>query len=238
MKIRLAVSLIIAVIVITIISGVMYAKKKPKPKTNPPVQQQDKGGSQKLPPVEVREYKGEKLSAISEFVENTIKGPQQIDRKTYRLEIAGLVNKPKKLAYEDILEKHKLYSKVITLNCVEGWSVKILWEGPLLSDVLNEAGVSPKANTVIFHCFDGYSSSLPLDYIVDKKIILASRINGVELPPERGFPFMVAAENRYGYKWAKWVTSIELSSDPNYKGYWEGRGYSNDGTLGKDFFSK
>ena len=51
-------------------------------------------------------------------------------------------------------------------------------------------------------------------------------------PAERGFPFQVVAESKYGYKWAKWITSIELSSDLNFKGYWESYGYSNDGATG------
>ena len=31
------------------------------------------------------------------------------------------------------------------LNCVEGWSVDILWKGVLLSDLLEEAGYDPPA---------------------------------------------------------------------------------------------
>ena len=53
-------------------------------------------------------------------------------------------------------------------------------------------------------------------------------MNGQEIPPERGFPFQVVAEDRFGYKWAKWVTGIEVSDDENYRGYWEQRGYDND----------
>jgi len=39
---------------------------------------------------------------------------------------------------------------------------------------------------------------------------------------------LVVAEDKLGYKWARWVNEIELSDDENYKGYWEKRGYSND----------
>jgi DMSO/TMAO reductase YedYZ molybdopterin-dependent catalytic subunit len=54
-------------------------------------------------------------------------------------------------------------------------------------------------------------------------------MNAVRVPDERGFPVLVVAEDKWGYKWAKWVTEIELSTDPNYRGYWESRGYSNNG---------
>ena len=179
---------------------------------------------------EVREYKGEKLDSVNDFRENSIEGPQYIDINDYNLEITGLVVNPKKYTYDEVLS-HQAYSKVITLYCVEGWSAKILWEGVLLRDLLNEAGVKQGALTVIFHAYDGYTSSLPLDYVMNNDILLAYKMNNVTLPPERGFPFQVVAEDKWGYKWVKWVTKIEISGDPNYKGYWESNGYDNNGDI-------
>jgi DMSO/TMAO reductase YedYZ molybdopterin-dependent catalytic subunit len=187
--------------------------------------------------VEIREYEGEKLSSISDFRENSIAGPQQVSLEDYELEITGLVDKPLALTYEQVLDR-KQYSKVVTLHCVEGWDATILWEGVLLDDLLNQAGAQDSAVTVIFHAADGYTSSLPLEYVRQNKIMLAYRMNGVELPPERGFPFQVVAESKWGYKWVKWVTKIELSADPNYRGYWESRGYNNDGDLSGPIFER
>ena len=120
----------------------------------------------------------------------------------------------------------------------KGWSVKILWEGVLLKDLLNEAKIKPESNTVIFYAYDGYSSSLPLKYVMDNNIILAYKMNGVTIPPERGFPFQIVAEDKWGYKWVKWVTKIELSSDSNYKGYWEEAGYNQKGDLQGPIFEE
>ncbi len=64
---------------------------------------------------------------------------------------------------------------------------------------------------------------------------MAYRMNGATLLPERGFPFQLVAEDKYGYKWIKWITEIELSSDSDYRGYWESRGYSNTGDLKDEF---
>ena len=191
-----------------------------------------------LAPVQVKEYQGEQLSAINDFHDNSIKGPQRVNMDSYRLEVTGLVDKPLSYTYADVVTGHKGYSKPVTLDCVEGWSVKILWEGVLVSDLINPAGVQPAANTIIFHAYDGYTTSLPLGYVLDNNILLACKINGVELPPERGFPFQLVAEDKWGYKWIKWVTKIELSDNPDYKGYWEQGGYSNDGSLDKPFFEK
>lgn len=119
------------------------------------------------------------------------------------------------------------FQKVTTLNCVEGWSVTYLWTGVKLKDVLEQAGYDPHAKIVIFKCYDGYTTSLPLDFIINRNILLAYKMNGVVMPPERGFPFQVVAEDQLGYKWAKWVTDIQVSNDTNYRGYWEQRGYEN-----------
>jgi DMSO/TMAO reductase YedYZ molybdopterin-dependent catalytic subunit len=182
---------------------------------------------------ELREYQGQKLSSINDFRENSIKGPQQVDINTYTLSVAGMVNNTVSYSYEDVLG-HQSLQKVATLHCVEGWDVTLLWEGVLVRDLIAEAGPKPGAKTVIFYAADGYSTSLPLDYIQNNDIMLAYRMNDVQLPPERGYPFQLVAEGKWGYKWLKWVTRIELS-DQDYRGFWEQRGYSNDGDLNASF---
>jgi DMSO/TMAO reductase YedYZ molybdopterin-dependent catalytic subunit len=186
---------------------------------------------QKRYPGEIRDYEGQKLSSIGDFRENSIKGPQQINESTYRLTITGLVNQTVEYTYDDVINSFQKYQRVITLHCVEGWSVKILWEGFLLKDLLNEAGINPEAVVVIFYAYDGYSTALPLDYILDNNILIAYKMNGLPLPPERGFPFQLVAESKYGYKWIKWIMQIELSDNTDYLGYWESRGFSNDANL-------
>jgi len=184
--------------------------------------------SRMLYPEEIREYEGQDLSSVGDFMENSIRGPQHINASTYRLTITGLANKTVEYSYADVINGFQKYQKVVTLHCVEGWSVKILWEGFLVKDLLEEVGINPQAVVVIFRAYDGYSTSLPLDYILDNDILIAYKMNGLVLPPERGFPFQLVAESKYGYKWIKWITEIELSDNVEYKGFWEGRGWPND----------
>jgi len=182
---------------------------------------------QPLYPQEIREYEGENLSSISNFRENSIKGPQHVSNATYRLTITGLVNTTASYTYDEVLSSFQKYQKVVTLHCVEGWSAKILWEGFLVKDLLQAAGIDNRTQVVIFRAYDGYSTSLPLDYLLNNDIIIAYKMNGVVLPPERGYPFELVAESKWGYKWIKWITEIELSDNVDYKGYWESRGYPN-----------
>jgi DMSO/TMAO reductase YedYZ molybdopterin-dependent catalytic subunit len=188
-----------------------------------------------LQAVEVREYQGEKLGSVGDFRENSIRGPQQVNITDYRLVIDGLVQEPKSYSYDNVLSGFPVYRKVVTLFCVEGWEVTILWEGVLVRDLIRAAGPEASANTVVFTAADGYTSSLPLDYLVQNDILLAYRMNNMTLPTERGFPFQLVAEDRWGYKWVKWVTGITLSDDTEYRGYWESRGYAQGGELNRSF---
>jgi DMSO/TMAO reductase YedYZ molybdopterin-dependent catalytic subunit len=182
-----------------------------------------------LEPGEIREYEGQPLSSINDFRENSIQGPQYIDKESYELSVTGLVEAPMTYSYDSIVENLDHHLKVLTLNCVEGWSVKLLWEGVLVRNVIEEAGVLDDAKVIIFHAYDGYSTSFPIDYIIENDILLAHKMNNVTLPPERGFPFELVAEGKWGFKWIKWITTIELSDDEEYRGFWESLGYSNSG---------
>ena len=186
--------------------------------------------------VEVQEYQGEKLSSVIDFRENSIKGPQEINKNDYELKITGLVQNPQILGYNQTLKKFQAYKKVVRLYCVEGWSVNILWEGILVTDILEEVQPTDDAKIIIFHAEDGYTTSLPIEYINENNILMAYKMNNVTLPIERGFPFQLVAESKWGYKWIKWITEIELSSDESYEGYWERRGYSNSANITESFF--
>jgi DMSO/TMAO reductase YedYZ molybdopterin-dependent catalytic subunit len=186
---------------------------------------------------ELREYEGQRLDPISKFSENSIKGPRRVDIEAYRLKVAGLVDKPLTLSYDEVLARPS-ESRVMVVHCVEGWDVKVLWQGVPLAALIDAAGAKPAANTVIFRSADGYSTSLPLAYVRQKDILLAFKMNGLTMPTERGFPFEVAAEGKWGYKWAKWVETIELSDNPDFRGYWERQGYNNNGDLSGPMFEK
>jgi DMSO/TMAO reductase YedYZ molybdopterin-dependent catalytic subunit len=189
-----------------------------------------------LDAIEINEYQGEKLGSVYDFRENSIKGPQYISKENYTLGISGMVIPKINLTYNEILNDFKHYKKLVTLNCVEGWSVKILWEGILIKDLLKFTNITNNASIIIFHAYDGYTTSLPIDYLLDNNIIIAFKMNNVTIPPERGFPFQLVAESKWGYKWIKWITEIEISDNEFYEGYWESRGYSNNADLNNSFF--
>lgn len=177
---------------------------------------------------EITEYNGQKLNSVNDFRDEAIIGDQHIDNSTYTLDVTGLVAKETIFTYDEVVNNHTHYQKVVTLHCVEGWEVTALWEGVLVKDLLADAGYDQNAAIVIFYAQDGYTTSLPLSYIVNNNTMLAFKVNGLVLPQDRGFPFRLVAEGKLGYKWIKWVTKIEVSNNTSFLGYWESNGYSND----------
>lgn len=175
---------------------------------------------------EIRDYKGVRLDPSVGPRDNSIKGVQNVDITTYNLKVTGLIEKPISLSYEEVLAMDA-YERLITLYCVEGWEATVLWKGARLNDIIDLAGAKETADTVIFHCVDGYTTSMPLQTIIDKDMLLAYNSNGIELPASLGFPFIVVAEDKLGYKWARWVNEIELTDNAYYQGFWEKNGYDN-----------
>jgi len=176
---------------------------------------------------EITEYNGARLDPAIGPRDNSINGVQWVNIADYRLVIAGLVENPLRLAYEEVLALES-YERKITLYCVEGWDATVLWQGVRIMEIIDMAKAQAQANTLIFYCVDGYTTSLPLQTVKDRDLILAYSANGLDLPLELGYPFIVVAEDKIGYKWARWVNKIELSDNQNYKGFWEQNGYSNE----------
>ena len=190
--------------------------------------------SSNLSEVESVEYRGMKLLPLNRQGNNAITGTQRIDKETFRLEVTGLTERELNLSYKQILEL-PAYSELVYMPCVEGWGFYARWTGFRVTDLLNLTGLKPGASYVLFTSADGYSTSLPLEYLRENNILLAYGINNVTLPQDRGFPLQLVAKDKYGYKWAKWITRIEVMNNDT-KGYWETRGYSNSANVGEPPF--
>jgi DMSO/TMAO reductase YedYZ molybdopterin-dependent catalytic subunit len=183
---------------------------------------------------EIREYQGMRLDPAVGPRDNSISGIQYVDIESYELNVTGIVNAPLTLAYTDVL-KFPSFERLTTLYCIEGWKATILWKGVKLTDILEEAGgIDDKAKVLIFKAVDGYTTSIPIEKVIERDMIVAYKANGIDLPPEMGYPFIIVAEDRLGYKWARWIIEIEVSDDENYEGYWESRGYSNPASIPED----
>lgn len=179
-----------------------------------------------------RDFKGVGISEITPndmFYLTAYDGVADISPDTWQLRIEGLVEKPMTFKLED-LEKLMDRTEAVTLCCignpVGGDSIgNAVWEGVTLKRVLELAGPKSGIKKVVFSGGEGYTDSIPFDLAMDGVVFLAYRMNGVPLPREHGFPLRAVVPGIYGMKNVKWLQKVELV-DHDYKGYWEGKGWS------------
>jgi len=178
---------------------------------------------------------------------NGVTNPQDADYRrvvdqnfaNYALEIGGLVQKPMKIKYADLINM-PTKTQITRHDCVEGWSCIAEWTGVQLSTILTQVQPKPEAKFVVFDCFDTIERSLSgnvkyyetIDMVdaLHPQTILAHRMNGAALPIANGAPLRLRVERQLGYKHAKYIRSIKLVSSfanlgDGKGGYWEDRGY-------------
>ncbi len=154
-----------------------------------------------------------------------------VDGSSWRLQVSGLVDTPLTLTL-DQLQRMSFYDQYNTLECVSNTIGGDListaqWRGVRLKDVLNEAGLQPSADYVVFRAVDGYDVAIPLERAMLDGTLLAFEMNGEPLPTEHGYPLRAIVPGLYGMMNAKWITSIEAVSGP-YQGYWQVRGWTSN----------
>ncbi|ADO45829.1 oxidoreductase molybdopterin binding protein [Hydrogenobacter thermophilus TK-6] len=147
------------------------------------------------------------------------------DIKSYTFKVFGLVKNPLELSYEEML-KMPAVELVADFHCVTRWSVKdIQWEGVPTKYILELAKPEEKAKFVMIHCLEGYTTNIPIEYLLEEDTILAYRMNGQVLPRRHGYPLRLVLPKLYAWKSAKYVWGMEFM-EKDKPGFWEQRGYN------------
>ncbi len=116
---------------------------------------------------------------------------------------------------EDPLSQLPKVDQVSDFHCVTTWSKKELrWSGVRFCDFY-EHFILPKLsdtkiNYVYFRSQDGYKTSLPLEDLLKKDILLADKLDGTPLNVAHGAPLRLVAPAHYGYKNPKHVYDMEF----------------------------
>ena len=172
------------------------------------------------------------------FIRNHFQTPQ-ISADAWNLEIAGLVAKPLKLSYSDLLLTDPVRLPC-TMECAGNLSGgkgvgNALWSGVSLANLLKQAGIKQGATYVTFHGADSgggdglppgahFARAIPLEKALSDSSILAYEMNGSPLPPEHGFPLRALIGGWYGMDSVKWLTRIEVTDQP-FQGYFQQKLY-------------
>ncbi len=151
----------------------------------------------------------------------------QIDLKTWRLRVFGLVEEPFELSYDELRAMPASEYRG-DIHCVTRWSKKnTYWVGVKFADLMARAKPLSKATHVVQHADNDYTTNLPLAAMLGDEVLVAYEFDGRPVEPIHGGPVRLVVPKKYFWKSAKWVNGIELL-DADRKGFWEVRGYNND----------
>ena len=168
----------------------------------------------------------------------------QVDRENWRLEISGLVRRPRFFTLDELkVRPRRKY--VATLECSgngasEGFMGGIgnaRWTGTPLAPILEECGVEPEGIEVVVFGMDqgsekirgneysqNFARSFSIQDATKETILLAYEMNDKPLPRRHGAPLRLAVPGWYGVAWVKWIQRIEVR-DRRFMSRFMGRDY-------------
>jgi DMSO/TMAO reductase YedYZ molybdopterin-dependent catalytic subunit len=156
-----------------------------------------------------------------------------IPLEKWRLEVAGLVENPLSLNWQEFLALPQV-DDVSDFHCVTTWSRHDNhWSGVRFRTIAELAVPTQEARFVLCTGYDfmpgsyiPYTVNLPLNRAIDDDVLLVHTWEGKPLPREHGGPVRMITPKLYAWKGAKWIRKIEFLANDK-KGFWEVRGYSN-----------
>lgn len=156
--------------------------------------------------------------------------PGILKRDSWEVEVSGLCDRPKIFSWDELSAMPKSVVDA-RLTSVTRFSVRGLWGGIRLSDMFNEVSARPDTRYVRFWSYRSiYDTCVSIDIARQDRMLLAYEFDGDALEEDYGGPIRVFCPYLWGYKSAKSVIKVELTTD-YVSGFWEIRGYSDDAKI-------
>ena len=152
--------------------------------------------------------------------------PLELTPQSWTLRLSGEVESPTTLSYGQLLA---LPQKDVTadIHCVTSWTkLGTRWRGVPFKALVDHVRPTPRAKYVVMQCEQGFTTSLPMDALLDDDVLVAHTFDGAPLASEHGGPVRMLVPKRYFYKSAKWLRGLAWV-EVDEPGFWEVRGYSN-----------
>lgn len=148
-----------------------------------------------------------------------------IAKKDWSLRIDGAVEAPVTLDWDALLALPQV-DEPSDFHCVTTWSkLDLGFRGVRVRDAVALAHPLDAATHVMLHAYDGYTTNVSLDALLDDDVLLTHTVDGAPLSIPHGGPVRVVTPKLYAWKGAKWVNRIELMIGDR-PGFWEQNGYS------------
>jgi len=148
----------------------------------------------------------------------------EVDGKTYKLEVAGLVENKKSWTLNELYALPQV-SQITRHICVEGWSAIGSWQGAPLSEFLKRIGADTRAKYVWFKCAEGYTNTIDMPTALHPQTQMTFKYANQILPRAYGFPMKIRIPTKLGFKNPKYVVAMEVTNTDK-GGYWENQGYN------------
>jgi hypothetical protein len=136
--------------------------------------------------------------------------PKPLDLGSYRLAVEGEVARPLSLPLKELDGRDEL---IATLDCTGGFYSEQRWRGVRLGRLIDHAEAHADVRHVRVVSVTGYRWSFSLPDA--REMLLATRVGGEPLSQGHGAPARLVAPGRRGFQWVKWVTRLELRSEPD-----------------------
>jgi DMSO/TMAO reductase YedYZ molybdopterin-dependent catalytic subunit len=152
----------------------------------------------------------------------------EVTPQRFRLDIDGAARRPLSLTLAEFMALPQQDS-VSDMHCVTQWSrYDNQWRGVAARTLLAMVEPLPSARHVILHGYDGYTTNVRLDQFDQPEVFLVHQWDGRPIDRRHGGPVRLLIPHLYLWKSAKWLRRIELSARDK-PGFWEVRGYHNNG---------
>jgi sulfoxide reductase catalytic subunit YedY len=141
--------------------------------------------------------------------------------------VDGEVKKPMRFDIDSLIKLAPLEERVYRLRCVEGWSMVIPWVGYSLSNLIRHVEPTGNAKFVEFTTLADpkqmpglrsgvldwpYVEGLRIDEAMHPLALLTVGMYGQVLPNQNGAPVRLVVPWKYGFKSAKSIVRIRLTS--------------------------
>ena len=150
----------------------------------------------------------------------------QVSLGDWRLEVTGVVENPQTFTW-DVFNALPRFEDVSDFHCVTTWSkFDVKWAGVAFFTLAELVKPNTSAHHVLFTGYDGYTTNVRMDDVMDDDVLIATHYDGDALTLEHGGPARIIIPKLYAWKGAKFIRGIEFSAEDKL-GFWEVRGYSN-----------
>ena len=163
------------------------------------------------------------------------KRAQKLPLRPWTLEIAGEVEKPFTIGFDDLLAKMPLEERVYRHRCVEAWSIAVPYGGFPLKALVEMARPSGSAKYVVFTSFQNadvapgqgefyypwpYTEGLTMAEATNELAFIATGYYGKPIPKQNGAPLRLAVPWKYGFKHAKGIVRLSFE-ESRPKTFWQ-----------------